>query len=97
MCKHCDNIFDKSKDIIGFYFEKDKMFKGVTDDYPEYKRLAAIMDLTRDETIYVNLGPVLTVTAMPNGTENDWIDLPINYCPICGKQLRKKLMEENNE
>ena len=43
---------------------------------------------------YYDIGPVLGIKGKDKDDPNDWYDFRINYCPRCGKQLRKELIPE---
>ena len=95
MCKYCEEVFDEEKDLQALWFErKGPIFKNKFDSIinKNEKKLGVIM-MMRSNCSELNIGPVLSIKGRHKNNEHDWLDLEINYCPMCGKQLRKDLIK----
>lgn len=81
MCKYCE-------DIEAIWLKKRNIFVGTIGEYDEDKgkRLAAIFDVEGDN--FFKMKPYLSVAV--NEEKNDWFDVRINYCPFCGRKLKRK-------
>lgn len=96
MCKYCDNVFDGDKDLSALWFKrKGPIFKNTIDMWQNKnkKQLGVIINLKSD-CKHSDKGPVLSIKGRNKRNDWDWLDLNINYCPICGKQLRKQIIAE---
>lgn len=86
MCKYCEK---KEDEYFGFpiYFLKKGMF---ISKEKQDKKVSVITNLKEDINGFVlNKGWVIMIKGPNEKDVTDWYDLKINYCPICGKQLRE--------
>lgn len=98
MCKYCDNIFDENVELEPLYFKRTGPdFKNRIDKWKNKnkKQLGIILKI-RSNCEYLEKEAILSIKGKNEKNYLDWLDLKINYCPICGKQLREKLIKEEN-
>ena len=96
MCKYCNNVFDEKENIYILFFKRfGPVFKNRIDKWKnKNKKQIAIIINEKSNCNHLNKGPVLSIKGKNKNNSLDWFDLKINYCPVCGKQLREKIISE---
>ncbi len=85
MCKYCEKM-------EGIWLKKKNIYYKTIGEYTgDEKVLAAIMDL-ETKSFFKNES-YLTVDVNYNKEKRgNWLDVKINYCPFCGKSLKRKTL-----
>lgn len=90
MCKYCE----KTEAI---WFRKKNIYYRTIGEYDgEDKKLGAIMDF--DTVDFFKNNPYLSIDVNYDETKKDykgnWFDVNINYCPFCGRNLKRKTLSQ---
>lgn len=94
MCNYCEQVFNEDAELKALWFKREgTMFKNKMDciKNKNAKKIGMIISV-RSNCSCNNIGPVISIKGKDKNNEFDWLDLKINYCPMCGKQLREKLV-----
>lgn len=89
MCEYCEQCFDENADLKGFYFTRSgTFFKNKRDaKISKKEKQLGIICHVRSNCKLNDTGPILSIRGNRKD-EDDWLDLKINYCPMCGRKLR---------
>ena len=89
MCEYCEQCFDENADLKCFYFTRSgTVFKNKRDLRRSKKEKQVGMILyVRSNCKLNDTGPILSIQGKKKDMY-DWLDLQINYCPMCGQKLR---------
>lgn len=98
MCKYCDNIFDENIPVAELYFKRSgpDYFDRIDKWKNKNKKILGVIVKVSSNCKNLEKEAILSIKGKSKKNYLDWLDLKINYCPICGKQLRKKLIDEEN-
>ena len=98
MCKYCDNVFDANKALAALWFKrKGPLFKNRIDMWKnKNKKQLGVIVSVRSNCKCLETKAILSIKGKNKKDNEDWLDLPINYCPICGKQLREELINQED-
>lgn len=88
MCKYCE-------EMEGIWLRKKNIYYKTIGEYTgDEKVLAAIID--RGTKSFFKNESYLTVDVDYNKKEKgNWFDVKINYCPFCGKNLKRKTLSNS--